>query len=191
MESMYSLVKTGRDTCLKEPLLPMYVTSSFVNLSGPKFLSLSLFLAIFCVDMDPRDVIIASFMFKAFVIIPFSYVHHVFLLSCHVTNIIYLVNECILYLLWLLFVCYCNLNNYWGIQLLQLVIPSWDYLHAYNGHWLPSPFTSNFGLGLLGFCLWVLSWATYVYFLVYLEAHCTFFVIYNITYQKKKKKNPS
>jgi hypothetical protein len=35
---------------------------------------------------------------------------------------------------------------------------------------------------------WVLSfvfcWATYVYFLVYLEAHCAFFVIYIITYQK-------
>jgi hypothetical protein len=34
---------------------------------------------------------------------------------------------------------------------------------------------------------WVLSfvfcWATYVYFLVYLEAHCAFFVIYIITYQ--------
>ena len=28
---------------------------------------------------------------------------------------------------------------------------------------------------------------SYVYFLVYLEALCAFFVLYNITYQKKKK----
>jgi hypothetical protein len=35
---------------------------------------------------------------------------------------------------------------------------------------------------------WVLTlnWATYVYFLVYLEALCIFFDIYNITYQKIK-----
>jgi hypothetical protein len=40
---------------------------------------------------------------------------------------------------------------------------------------------------------WVLylgfNWATYVYPLVYLEAHDVFFYIYNVTYQKKRGPN--
>jgi hypothetical protein len=46
----------------------------------------------------------------------------------------------------------------------------------------------GFLFGYKGVILWVFGWATYVYFLVYLEALCAFFYIYNITYQKKKKK---
>jgi hypothetical protein len=38
----------------------------------------------------------------------------------------------------------------------------------------------GFLFGYKGMILWAFSWATYVYFLVYLKAFCAFF-IYNIT----------
>jgi hypothetical protein len=46
-------------------------------------------------------------------------------------------------------------------------------------------FVGFLGWDLLGFVSGFLSWDTYVYFLVYLEAHCASFDIYNFTYKKK------
>jgi uncharacterized membrane protein YuzA (DUF378 family) len=50
-------------------------------------------------------------------------------------------------------------------------------------------FVEFLGWDLLGFVFGFSSWATYVYFLMYLEAHCAFIYIYiyNFTYKKKKK----
>jgi hypothetical protein len=57
-------------------------------------------------------------------------------------------------------------------------------------------FVEFLGWDLLGFVFGFSSWATYVYFLMYLEAHCAFIYIYIYIYtillikklKKKKKK---
>ncbi len=62
MDFMYSLVRTGRDTYLKEPLFPMYANLSFVKILEPKSWVFFFFFHFFFIA-DPKYVIFELFLF--------------------------------------------------------------------------------------------------------------------------------
>ena len=91
MDFMFSMVKTGRDSYLKEPLFRMYVNSSFVDILEPKILGFCKYLLFWILKM--LSLYLSCFMqTSSFLLVLSIGTHHAcfsfFALSCHLDSLI-------------------------------------------------------------------------------------------------------